>query len=90
MNDISIESAPTEEVQNQEIFFADSVANNSFVKESLTKIGILTFLFSIFYPIGYFYKQWKTIQKNNEIYKNISPFLRGLFIQFLLLVSWEY
>lgn len=82
MNDINIENTPTAEVQNQDIFVADGVANNSFVKDSNTKIGILTLLFGIFYPIGYFYKQWKAIKLTNEKYKNISPFWRGLFYPF--------
>ena len=67
------------EENKQEFFVADGVANNSFVKESYIKIFILSLLFSVFYPIGYFYKQWKEIKKNNEKYKNISPFWRGVF-----------
>lgn len=82
MNDINIENTPTAEEYRQEIFFADGVANNSFVKDSNAKIGILTFLFSVFYPIGYFYKQWKAIKKNNVEYKYISPFWRGVFYPF--------
>lgn len=65
--------------KNQEIFTIKGVVNNSFIKESVVKIIILSLLFSIFYPIGYFYKQWKAIKNNNESYKNISPFWRGLF-----------
>lgn len=78
MEDINNIANMSEE-NKQEIFIADGVANNSFVKESGVKIFILTLLFGIFYPIGYFYKQWKAIKKNNEEYKNISPFWRGVF-----------
>lgn len=70
------------EGNKQEFFIADGVRNDSFIKESNGKIGVLSFLFSIFYPVGYFYKQWKAIKKNNEEYKNISPFWRGLFYPF--------
>ena len=70
------------EEHKQEFFVANGVRNDSFVKESNGKIGVLSFLFSIFYPIGYFYKQWKAIKKNNEEYKNISPFWRGVFYPF--------
>jgi len=70
------------EEHKQEFFVANGVRNDSFIKESNGKIGVLSFLFSIFYPIGYFYKQWKAIKKNNEEYKNISPFWRGLFYPF--------
>ncbi len=63
---------------NNDVFIVNGVANNSFMKESTTKISILSLLFSIFYPVGYFYKQWKEIKKNNEKYKNISPFWRGI------------
>ncbi len=63
---------------NNDVFIVNGVANYSFVKESTTKISILSLLFSIFYPVGYFYKQWKEIKKNNESYKNISPFWRGI------------
>ena len=68
-----------EENQNNDVFVVNGVVNYSFVKESITKIAIFSFLFSVFYPIGYFYKQWKAIKKNNENYKNISPFWRGVF-----------
>lgn len=81
MEDIN-NTANMPEENKQEIFIADGVRNNSFIKESNGKIGVLSFLFSIFYPIGYFYKQWKAIKKNNEEYKNISPFWRGLFYPF--------
>ncbi|MBR4508585.1 MAG: hypothetical protein IKP23_03830 [Elusimicrobiaceae bacterium] len=70
------------EENKQEFFVGDGVRNDSFIKESNGKIGVLSFLFSIFYPIGYFYKQWKAIKKNNEEYKNISPFWRGVFYPF--------
>ena len=70
------------EENKQEFFVADGVRNDSFIKESNGKIGVLSFLFSIFYPVGYFYKQWKAIKKNNEEYKNISPFWRGVFYPF--------
>lgn len=79
MSDINIENTPTTEAQNQEIFFSSGVANNSFVKDNLTKIGFFVFLLNIFYPIGWHYKQWKAIKNNNEEYKNISPFWRGVF-----------
>ena len=82
MNDINIENTPTTEEQNQEIFFSSGVANNSFVKDNLTKIGFFVFLLNIFYPIGWHYKQWKAIKNNNEEYKNISPFWRGVFYPF--------
>ena len=72
----------THEEYSQDFFVANGVRNDSFVKESYIKIFILSLLFSVFYPIGYFYKQWKAIKKNNEEYKNISPFWRGVFYPF--------
>ena len=78
MEDINNIANMSEE-NKQEIFVADGVRNNSFLKESGVKIFILTLLFGIFYPIGYFYKQWKAIKLTNEKYKNISPFWRGVF-----------
>ena len=68
-----------ENTNNNNVFIVNGVANYSFIKESLVKIAIFSFIFSIFYPIGYFYKQWKEIKRNNESYKNISPFWRGIF-----------
>ena len=68
-----------EESKNNGIFIVNGVANHSFVKDSLTKVAIFCLFLSVFYPIGWFYKQWKEIKKNNESYKNISPFWRGVF-----------
>ena len=68
-----------EENQNNNIFVVNGVANYSFVKESITKIGIFSVLFSVLYPVAWFYQQWKEIKKNNESYKNISPFWRSIF-----------
>jgi len=70
------------EENKQEFFFANGVRNDSFVKDNLTKIGFFVFLLNIFYPIGWHYKQWKAIKNNNEEYKNISPFWRGIFYPF--------
>ena len=70
--------APTEE-KAEEFFFANGVKNESFIKDNLRKVGILVVFLNIFYPIGWHYKQWKAIKQNNEEYKNISPFWRGLF-----------
>ena len=73
------------EENKQEFFFANGVQNNSFIKDNLKKVGIFIVLLNIFYPIGWHYKQWKEIKKNNEEYKNISPFWRGVFYPFILL-----
>ncbi len=70
------------EENKQEFFVANGVKNDSFVKDNLRKVGIMTFLLTIFYPIGWHYKQWKAIKKNNEEYKNISPLWRGVFYPF--------
>ena len=67
-----------EENKNNDIFMEKGVFNYSFVKDSIPKMGVFCFLVSIFYPIGWFYKQWKAIKKNNESYKNISPLWRGI------------
>ncbi len=81
MEDIN-NTANMSEENKQEFFFANGVQNNSFVKDNLRKVGIFVVLLNIFYPIGWHYKQWKAIKNNNEEYKNISPFWRGVFYPF--------
>lgn len=71
-----------QENQNNDVFVVNGVANYSFVKESINKVTSLTHLLGIFYHVGWHYKQWREIKKNNESYRNISPFWRGVFYLF--------
>ncbi len=71
-----------QENQNNDVFVVNGVANYSFVKESVNKVATMSHFLGIFYSMGWHYKQWKEIKKCNEIYKNISPFWRGIFYLF--------
>ncbi len=79
----NINNTPTSPEENkQKIFTANGVKSDSFVKDNLWKVSVLVVFLNIFYPIGWHYKQWKAIKNNNEEYKKISPFWRGVFYPF--------